>query len=168
MNNNRTTVFLSPSAILLTICLMVFVLAQPAHAANNAKPVVNTTISVAKTGSEPFDTKTWDGADLTTAGLDASEDNKVVRLQDTITYLVEVSVNDNDVDSLTANIILDKKQAWMAIPTGCKTDTKEVSPVSNISADKLTLFCNFGSAVEGTTRAIYPVARAIGASHDGT
>ncbi len=137
------------------------------YATNNAAPVVNATISVAKTGSEPFDAQTWDGSNLATAGLDANEDNNVVRLQDSITYLVEASVNDNDVENLTATVQLDKKQAWIAIPTGCKTDPAVVSPVSTISTDKRTLFCNMGSAMEGTTRAIYPTARAIGASYDG-
>ncbi|HPY39992.1 MAG TPA: hypothetical protein PLM98_05705 [Thiolinea sp.] len=142
-------------------------LSQPAMAAgNNALPVVNTTISVDKTGSEPFDSKTWNG-DLSTAGYDESENNQIVRLQDSITYLVEVSVNDNDVKSLTTTVQLDKKQAWIEIPTGCKTDTKEVNPVSSISADKRTLFCNLGPAIEGTTRSIYPVARALAASYDG-
>lgn len=136
-------------------------------AGNTAVPVVNTTISVAKTGSEPFDSKTWDGT-LATAGMDSSEDNTVTRLQDSITYLVEVSVNDNDVPSLTSTVQLDKRQAWIDIPTGCKTDPKEVNPVSSISADKRTLFCNLGPAVEGTTRAFYPVARAIAASYDGS
>ncbi|MFI0400367.1 MAG: SdrD B-like domain-containing protein [Thiolinea sp.] len=145
-----------------------FSLTQPAIAAgsNNAVPVVNTNISVAKTGSEPFDSKTWNG-DLSTAGYDESEDNQVVRLQDSITYLVEVSVNDNDVQSLTTTVQLDKKQAWIKVPTGCKTDPNEVNPISSISADKRTLFCNLGPAIEGTTRAIYPTARAIAASYDG-
>jgi uncharacterized repeat protein (TIGR01451 family) len=141
---------------------------QPVLAANNtAPPVVNTTISVAKTGSEPFDSTTWNG-DLATAGYDSSEDNQVTRLQDSITYLVEVSVNDNHVKSLNTTVQLDKKQAWIEIPTGCKTDPKEVNPVSTISADKRTLFCNLGAAIEGTTRAIYPTARALAASYDGT
>lgn len=154
--------------LLVGIVILYLPLTQPALAAdNNAAPVVNTTISVAKTGSEPFDSTTWNG-DLSTAGYDASEDNNVSRLQDSITYLVEVAVNDNDVKSLTTTVQLDKKQAWIEIPTGCKTDPKEVNPASSISADKRTLFCNLGSAIEGTSRAIYPVARALAASYDGT
>lgn len=156
------------SAYLFISIMTLYLPTAPAIAAgNNAAPVVNTTISVAKTGSEPFDSSTWNG-DLSTAGFDASEDNNVARLQDSITYLVEVSVNDNDVNSLTTTVQLDKKQAWIEIPTGCKTDPKEVNPVSSISVDKRTLFCNLGPAVEGTTRALYPVARAIAASYDGT
>ncbi len=172
MNNKEPVVLFRPSYLIIALSVLLITVTlvfwKTAWAASNAKPVINTTLSVVKTGSEPFDAKTWDGSDLTTAGLDAGENNNVVRLQDTITYLVEVSVNDNSVNSLTATIVLDKKQAWLAIPTGCKTDPKDVSPVSSISADKLTLFCNLGAAVEGTTRAIYPTARAIGASYDGS
>lgn len=159
-------VLFSATAFLASLGIF-FLLTQPAMAAGNAIPVVNTTISVAKTGSEPFDNTTWNG-NLATAGYDESEDNNVTRLQDSITYLVEVSVNDNKVKSLTTTVQLDKKQAWIDLPTGCKTDPTEVNPVSSISVDKRTLFCNLGPAVEGTTRAIYPVARAIAASYDGS
>ena len=159
--------FLVLAPLLLTFLLILGFIPRSYAAGNTAAPVVNTTISVAKTGSEPFDSTTWDG-NLATAGMDASEDNKVTRLQDSITYLVEVSVNDNDVQSLTSTVQLDKRQAWIEIPTGCKTDPQEVNPVSSISTDKRTLFCNLGPAVEGTTRAFYPVARAIAASYDGS
>ncbi len=119
----------------------------PAMAANDATPVVNTTILVKKTGSEPFDTTTWDGSDLNKAGLDADETNNVVRLQDIVTYQVEVSVNDNDVNSLTTTVEADQRQAWLRIPDGCETDADVVNPVSSISEDKRTLFCNLGSAI---------------------
>lgn len=155
------------ASLFISIMMLYLPIVPTASAANNIAPVVNTTISVAKTGSEPFDSSTWNG-DLSTAGFDASEDNKVTRLQDSITYLVEVSVNDANVNSLQTTVQLDKRQAWIEIPTGCKTDPKEVNPVSTISTDKRTLFCNLGAAIEGTTRAIYPVARAIAASYDGT
>ncbi|WP_298608666.1 SdrD B-like domain-containing protein [uncultured Thiothrix sp.] len=159
--------FLVLAPLFLNILLILGFSPEVYAAGNTAVPVVNTTISVAKTGSEPFDSTTWDGS-LATAGLDANEDNSVTRLQDSITYLVEVSVNDKDVPSLTSTVQLDKRQAWIEIPTGCKTDPKEVNPVSSISTDKRTLFCNLGPAVEGTTRAIYPVARALAASYDGS
>lgn len=133
-----------------------------------ATPIINTTISVDKTGSEPFDNITWDGTDLTTAGRDSDEDNNVTRLQDSITYRVEVSANDSDVTNLVATVELDSKQAWIEIPTGCKLDPSEVNPVSSISSDKRTLICNTGSAIEGTTKVIFPAARAIGSSADGT
>ena len=135
---------------------------------NSATPVVNTTISVANTGSEPFDGNTWDGSDLATAGLDEGGDNNVVRIQDSITYKVEVSVNDAAVDNLVAVVELDKRQAWLSIPTGCQTDADLVDPISAISDDKRTLTCNFGAAIEGTERVFYPVARALAASYDGT
>ncbi len=147
---------------------ILFIFTNSALAAN---PVVNTTISVEKTGSEPFDDSppvTWDGSDLTTAGFDESEENNVVRLQDSITYKVEVSVNDSSAEHLTATVVLDKKQAWIEIPTGCMTDPADVTPVSSISEDGRTLFCNMGFAIEGTTKVFFPTARAIGASYDGT
>ncbi len=127
-------------------------------------PVVNTTISVNKTGSEPFDSQTWTNPDLTTAGLDADADNNVVRLQDSITYKVEVSVNDADVDDLTATVKLVNKQVWINIPTGCKVDPADVTaqPVSFISADGTELFCNMGPAIEGTTKIFFPPARVVG------
>lgn len=117
-------------------------------------PVVDTVISLSKTGSEPFDVDgfgnpigwTGDGPGGAivggfNAGQDASEDDNVVRLQDSITYRVEVSVNDSDVADVGAQ------------------------PVSSISADGVTLVCNLGPAVEGTTRVFFPAARAVGTSH---
>ncbi|MDB4512033.1 C25 family cysteine peptidase [Arenicella sp.] len=134
------------------------------QAANAQTPVVNTTIAVNKTGSEPFDSQTWTNPDLTTAGLDEDEDNNVVRLQDSITYKVEVSVNDADVDDLTATVKLVNKQVWINIPTGCKVDPADVTaqPVSFISADGTELFCNLGPAIEGTTKIFFPPARVVG------
>ena len=152
-------------------------LLQVAVGGDSAPPIVNTTISVAKTGSEPFDTddgksdgpnaQTWDTDAETNAGLDGSEDNNVVRMQDSITYKVEVSANDAAVDNLFARVELDALQAWIAIPTGCGTDPDEFDPVSTISEDKRTLICNLGPAIEGTARVVYPAARAIGVSHEG-
>ncbi len=139
--------------------LMLLGLASAAYA---AAPVVNTTISIEKTGSEPFDIVTWDGTDLATAGLDADEDNNVVRMQDSVTYRVEISVNDAAVDNLIATVSLaDGKQKWIEVPTGCKTDPAEVSPISEISADGYTLTCNVGAAIEGTTRVVFPAAKVV-------
>ncbi|PIE00920.1 MAG: hypothetical protein CSA79_01810, partial [Thiothrix nivea] len=148
--------------------LALAVCCPPVIAANDATPVVNTTILVKKTGSAPFDDTTWDGNNLNKAGLDADESNNVVRLQDVITYQVEVSVNDSDAGSLTTMVVADQRQAWLRIPDGCETDAEVVNPVSSISADKRTLFCNLGAAIEGTTRVIYPTARVLAASYDGT
>ena len=133
-----------------------------------AAPVVNTTISLSKTGSEPFDDKTWNPVAVTDAGLDQFADNDTVRMQDSITYKVEVSVNDAAVDNLTATVVVDELQGWITLPTGCINDPEEVSQVSTISADKRTLFCNLGPAVEGTARTFYPAARALGVSADGS
>lgn len=136
-----------------------------------APPVVFTTLSVEKTGSEPFDIQSWDGVDLTTAWLDQSEDDMVVRLQDSITYKVEVSLNDSDVDELTSTVTLDKRQAWIELPTGCRTLDTVPSVTSNpsyISTDKREMFCNLWPAIEGTTKVFFPTARVIGASYDGT
>ncbi len=72
--------------------------------AQAANPVVNTTIAIEETGTEPWDTTTWTPGDPTTAGTDENADNNVVRLQDTIIYKVEVSVNDSAVGDLTATV----------------------------------------------------------------
>ncbi len=130
--------------------------------ANAATPVVNTTINLSKTGSEPFDTTVWDGADLTLAGTDDDENNDIVRMQDSVTYKVEVSVNDASVDNLVATVSLpDGKQKWITLPTGCETDATLFSPVSSISADGYTLTCNVGKAIEGTTKVFYPAAKVV-------
>ncbi|MEB8433490.1 carboxypeptidase regulatory-like domain-containing protein [Cocleimonas sp. KMM 6892] len=136
-----------------------------------ATPVVNTTITLEKTGSEPFDTGvSWTGDGPggvdggVNAGLDADENNNIVRLQDSITYRVEVSVNDSDVEDLTATVTLNEKQKWITIPTGCKTDPSEVGSegISEIRNSDTELFCNMGPAIEGTTRVFFPAARAVG------
>ena len=133
-----------------------------------ATPVVDTTIVVDQTGTTPFDGTTWDGSTPATAGFDANATNNVVRLQDSITYRIEASVNDGVVDNLVATVTLDKKQAWVSIPTGCQTDAMLVSPVSSISADKRVLVCNMGAAAEGTNRVVLPAARVVGISFDST
>jgi len=133
-------------------------------------PVVDTVISLSKTGSEPFDSVSWTGdgpggaAGGTNAGMDADENDNIVRLQDSITYRVEVSVNDSDVEDLVSTVTLNEKQKWITIPTGCKTDPADVGnqPVSSISTDGTVLTCNLGPAVEGTTRVFFPAARAVG------
>ena len=124
----------------------------------SATPVVDTTISVALTGSEPFDPAgtfwTGDGPGGAVGGINAGTDdnatNNVVRVQDSITYRVEVSVNDSDVDDLVATVTLNEKQRWIQIPNGCRVDPAEVGnqPVSFISADETMLFCNLGPATE--------------------
>ena len=106
----------------------------------------------------------------TLAGMDASATDDVVRLQDTVTYRVETSVNDSHVDDLITTVELGPLQAWVGIPTGCLVDPNDFvnGPPSSISADGRTLICNLGPAIEGTTRVFFPIARALGASFDGT
>ncbi len=155
--------FINTSVLLTSMMLASQAMAQ--------MPVVDTVISLSKTGSEPFDTSggwTGDGPGGAVggenAGQDASEDDNIVRLQDSITYRVEVSVNDSDVEDLTSTVTLNEKQKWITIPTGCKIDPADVGnqPVSSISADGTVLFCNLGPAIEGTTRVFFPAARAVG------
>ena len=164
--------------VVLTLSVLATVLFPTAATA--APPVVDTTISVQTTGSEPFDGTTWDaGPPGTNAGTDEDENNNVVRLQDSITYRIEASVNDTDVANLVSEVLVDKKQKWIEIPTGCQTDLSiypGLSPVSAIvdsvtrleGGDERLLICNFGPAIEGTNRVAYPTARVIGASFDGT
>jgi len=160
---------LARTTAIFTLCLALLVTLIPSTALYAATPIVHTTISVYETGVAPYDASTWDG-NLVNAGMDASPTNNVVRLQDTITYFVEVSVNDTDVGDLTSTVQLDKKQAWVSIPPGCKTAMADVTagPLSSISADGRTLFCNLGPSIQGTTKTFYPSARAIGVSNDGT
>lgn len=162
-NRKRLFFMASLATLLLTAQASLSALAN-----TTAAPVVNTTISLSKTGSEPFDDKTWNPVAVTDAGLDEFEDNDTVRMQDSITYKVEVSVNDAAVDNLTATVTVDELQGWITLPAGCITDPEEVTQVSTISADKRTLFCNLGPAVEGTARTFYPAARALGVSADGS
>jgi len=83
-------------------------------------------------------------------------------MQDSVTYRVEVSVNDAAVENMLATVSLpDGKQKWIKIPSGCNTNADEVSPVSSISEDGFTLICNFGAAIEGTTRVVFPTAKVV-------
>jgi len=149
------------------ISIVLFCCASKVYAAT---PVVDNTITVEKTGSEPFDAQGWTGDGPGGAdggvndGQDASEDDNIVRVQDSITYRVEVSVNDGAVSDLTSTVTLNEKQKWLELPSGCKTDPIDVGtqPISSISADETVLFCNMGPAIEGTTRVFFPTARATG------
>jgi len=160
--------FLTKASLIL-LCLF----SATAHA---VPPVVQTTISVESTGTGPFDSDTWDGGGIpgagtnNLAGLDENASNDVVRLQDTVTYRVETSVNDSHVDDLITTVELGPLQAFVGIPTGCVIDPADFvnGPASNISVDGRTLECNLGPAIEGTNRVFFPIARAIGASDDGT
>lgn len=113
------------------------------------------------------------GAPGDNAGKDNCEDNDVVRLGDSITYRVETSVNDSDVENLIAEVVvgdgLDTKQEWIQIPSGCSTNSAEVNPISalidsNGDGGLDTLICNMGSAIEGTSKVIFPAAKVTAAT----
>ena len=167
-----------------------------------ATPIVNTTLSLKKTWSEPFDTdpSTWwigsctdfsvgswhssvgtfpDGSSIDdgsngnpgdNAWKDNCEDNDVVRLWDSVTYNVEVSVNDSDVDELISVVRLDDgvdvKQEWIELPSACVTDPALVSQISELqdmNSDGVyeTMICNLWKAVEGTTKVFFPAAKVL-------
>gem|GEM_PF-3369514 len=176
-----------------------------------ASPIVNTTIELRKTGSEPFNTSDGDddctdGNTFDTAktfsdgstindnddgtgydGKDTCADNDVVRLGDSVTYKVEISVNDSDVDYLTSIVTLDPynqttqlpdaagtvHQEWINIPSGCEEDPLLVTPISELrdtdgDGYNETLFCNMGFAREGTNKVFFPAAKILGTSTDGS
>lgn len=176
-----------------------------------AQPVVDVTIELRKTGSEPFNTPTGDddcfagntfdssqtfidGSAVDDGnngtgfdGQDACSDNDVVRLGDSVTYKVEVSNNDSDVDFLTSTVRLEPynqatqlpdpsgtiHQEWIEIPSGCETDPLFATPISalqDLDGDgrNETLFCNMGFAREGTNKVFFPASKVLGASTDGT
>ncbi len=141
--------------------------------ANAAAPIIQVSITTSKTGSEPFDASTWDPSSATNAGQDESTFNNVVRLQDTITYQVEMSLNDSDATAMVAEVVVDPRQRWVQLPDECKTDQEIVSGIydsvtGELGGDGRLLRCNIGTAVEGTNRVLYPVARVIASSYDGT
>ena len=158
-------------AVFLMLCYSFLALAFTTGVAHAVTPVVDVNISLEKTGSEPFDGVSWTGdgpgGSVTggiNAGMDGSEDDNIVRLQDSITYRVEVSVNDSAVTDLTSTVDALEKQSWITIPTGCKTDPADVGVqgVSEIRDSGAVLFCNLGPAIEGTTKVFFPAARAVG------
>jgi len=176
-----------------------------------ASPVTKVTIELEKTGSEPFNTSTGndncpggntfdtlrtftDGSVVNDgndgpghAGSDTCSDNDVVRLGDSVTYKVEVSNNDSDVDFLTSTVTLQPynqttqlpdpagtiHQEWIEIPSGCEVDPLFATPISSLQdldgdGRNETLFCNLGFAREGTNKVFFPASRVLGSSTDGT
>ncbi len=176
-----------------------------------AVPVTDVTIELEKTGSEPFDTSdgdddcldgnTYDTNRTFSDGVviddgndgaghdgnDTCSDNDVVRLGDSVTYKVEVSNNDSDVDYLTATVTFDPvnqatqlpdpagtvHQEWIELPSGCETDPLFAIPPSalqDLDGDGYneTLFCNLGFAREGTNKVFFPAAKVLGAATDGS
>ncbi len=195
-------------AMMIIASILAAPLALPAQA---AVPVTDVTIELSKTGSEPFNTSDGDDdcvdgntfdssrtfSDGSTVedgnngigfdGQDTCSDNDVVRLGDSVTYKVEVSNNDSDVDFLTATVSLDPyssttqlpdpagtiHQEWIEIPSGCEVDPLVVSPISalqDLDGDGYneTLYCNMGFAREGTNKVFFPASKVLGAATDGT
>jgi len=171
----------------LALVSLVATLSPLPAVAQAATPVVNTTITVFKTGGGDFDGVTWntpqvtlpdgmpvddgnDGVTNDNAGQDANDTNDIVRLNDTITYRVEVSNNDSNVENTVVTVTLDDgldvKQEWVNLPTDCKVDPAVVNPISELQdlngdGGYETLLCNLGFSTEGTNRTFFPSAKAL-------
>lgn len=112
-------------------------------------PEIVQKLYIASDGTSPFDATTWDGVvGSPTQGTDSDTDNRVVRVQDKITYTVEQSVNEADATNVTSIVTLSPGQRWVSLPKQCLT--VDVTPVSSISADGLTLTCNTGNQSAGS------------------
>jgi len=153
----------------LFIVLFILVSANFAWALTSPQdPATESTIVIAADGIAPFDATT-----SAPAGTDANDNNGVVRNFDSITYLVEVTLNDADDTNVNATVTLNDKGSWLSIPADCNTIANgfNVTPDSSISdttGDGLndTLFCNLGDHTEGTKLSFRPVAQAVGNNTD--
>jgi len=143
-----------------------------------AAPVVDTTISVYADGTAPFDATTFnENGNNENAGTDADVPwwvNDMVRLNDFITYRVEVSLNDAADENLTSVITLDEGevalQKFEEIPADCKTENENgeiYSPLSSISADGKVLTCNLWHHREWTNLSFLANARATVLGENG-
>jgi hypothetical protein len=97
------------------------------------------------TGTAPFDATAGRGND--TSATDA-----IVRSNDSVTYLVQVNVNDASAASstgknVTINQTLPYGMAWTRLPATCRTSG--VTPISEISPDKSSITCNIGDVTTG-------------------
>ena len=97
------------------------------------------------TGTAPFDATAGRGND--TSATDA-----IVRSNDSVTYLVQVNVNDAAAASSTGKNVtitqtLPSGMAWTRLPATCRTSG--VTPTSEISPDKSTITCNIGDVATG-------------------
>ena len=168
MINGRT---ISYSFILIYVCICLFagLFTSTAFAITTPQnPATESTIVIAADGIAPFDATT-----STPAGTDANDTNGVVRNFDSVTYLVEVTLNDADDTNVNATVTLNDKGSWLSIPADCRTNANgfPVTPDSSISdttGDNLndTLFCNLGDHTEGTKLSFRPVAQAVGNNTD--
>lgn len=89
----------------------------------------------AYTGTPPWDTTAGDGNDL-------SPGDDVVRTNDYVSFSWAMSVRNGPSPNTTITQTLEPGMEWEALPGFCRTDG---TPVSSISADRLTIVCNLGS-----------------------
>lgn len=102
------------------------------------------------TGTAPFDASAGAGNDTT-----ATDD--VVRSNDTVTYQIQLNVNDTEAGSSTARDVtvqqtLPAGMRWPRLPATCLTSG--VTPVSSISPDGQTITCNIGDIPTGVARTL--------------
>ena len=110
----------------------------------NAAQIVDVAVSQI-TGTAPFDATSG-------RGNDTSATDDVVRSNDSITYMVQVNVNDSTASSSTGKNVtvtqtLPAGMAWTRLPATCRTSG--LTPASSISPDKSTITCNIGDVVTG-------------------
>jgi hypothetical protein len=116
-------------------------------------------------GTAPFDAANG-------AGLDSSATNGIVRVNDTVTYNVEVSANSGDSANTTFVLALPKGEQLTAIPAYCIQPGSSLTPVnlaapavpltptSYLSLPQQTLTCNVGARTSGSTLS-YPVVASV-------
>ena len=113
-----------------------------------ADALASQTVGVAVTqitGTAPFDSSVG-------RGMDASATDDIVRSNDTVSYLVQVNVNDPGAGSSTATNVtvtqtLPAGLKWTRLPATCLL--APVVPSSEISPDGQTITCNIGSIPTG-------------------
>lgn len=133
-----TALWLALVAFALTVAMAVA--AAPAGAAQTIDLEVQQA-----TGTAPFDPSAGPGNDV-------SADNGIVRSNDTVTYNVEINVNDSQAGSSTAGNVtvtqtLPAGLEWAGLPATCRTTG--VTPSSSISPDGRTIVCNIGDQPTG-------------------
>ena len=97
------------------------------------------------TGTAPFDS----GSGF---GEDSSATDEIVRSNDTVSYLVQLNVNDSNAGASTASNVtvtqtLPAGMKWTRLPATCLPSPGV--PSSSISPDGLTIVCNIGTIPTG-------------------
>ncbi len=133
----------------IAVGLLGATLAAPAGAAQSVDVVVTQA-----TGTAPFDAAAG-------AGNDTSATDAVVRSNDQVTYDVQFNVNDTQAGSSTGRNVTIRQTlpaglTWTRLPATCLPGR---TPVSEISADGLTIVCNVGDIPTGTARTLSLVAK---------